>query len=553
MAQAGESRPTNSGEIRPWWQHPYAVLSALALAVSLLCFGWTLDGHFLSDDFGYIGRFHAYPFAQWPRLFVEGWAGDMWGFQLRELRPITALTFMVDARLWDGNALGYRVTNLLLHAGCATAVGLLAWRAAGRDFLCGGAAAVLFALHPVHAEPVQWITGRVDVLTTLLYLAGFLAFLRYRSTDRPGWSWLFGACYAAAAFAKEFGLTLPLMCLVADAIWLGRGKRWGAWRTWLPYAIGAVVVMGYFFSRRAAFGPGAVGTGMPNYTGAEFQLLTAQRQLIYLGNLFPPLERWWFEGAPLLQVHAGRIIGIVAGTFAVALAAWCWSARQQFTAERRATLFFGLGWYLVATVPLVVTYISPRHLYLASAGVCVGLALLLHGLLRSRCLFALATCALAALYIQRLPATMRPWHDAAVVSGKISRELSALEPLAGPGAALLLDVPEIRGGAYVWTWAVPFALRPPFTRGRLDERAIVLESRGLYVDWGRWHEQPAVELLQRTAVDGWIVQIEMGQPLRRIPVTAARVREVAARFAKAPLTTQPHESWRAMVNALAAP
>lgn len=58
---------------------------------------------------------------------------------------------------------------------------MVGWLAAGREIAGGIAAAVFFALHPVHAEPVQWITGRVDVLTTFFYLAGFTAFLRYRA------------------------------------------------------------------------------------------------------------------------------------------------------------------------------------------------------------------------------------------------------------------------------------------------------------------------------------------------------------------------------------
>src|SRR5688500_4647440 len=91
---------------------PKGVIAVTALVVSLVGFGWTLGGYFQGDDFGYVGRFYEYPFAQWPKLFVASWAGDMWGFQLRELRPVTALSFMVDGRVWGGNATGFRVTNL---------------------------------------------------------------------------------------------------------------------------------------------------------------------------------------------------------------------------------------------------------------------------------------------------------------------------------------------------------------------------------------------------------------------------------------------------------
>src|SRR2546429_9765517 len=113
---------------------------------------------------------------------------------------------------------------------------------------------------------------------------------------------------------------------------------------------------------------------------------------------------------------------------------------------------------------------------------------------------------------------MRPCHTAAMLSGQISRELRSLENPAPAGGALFLDVPEIRNGAYVWTWAVPFALRPPFMRGPLGERLVVLESPGLYVDWDRWHEQPAIEALPHVQAGSWIAQLLNAERFTRVTV-----------------------------------
>jgi hypothetical protein len=216
-------------------------------------------------------------------------------------------------------------------------------------------------------------------------------------------------------------------------------------------------------------------------------------------------------------------------------------------------VFFALGWHLVATIPLVITYISPRHLYLASVGVCIALAIVLRGLLRNRVAFAVAIVALSAVYIQRLSVTMKPWNEAAVKSGEIARELRRLEPELQNGAALFLDVPEIINGAYVWTWGVPAALRPPFMRSRLDDRLVVLESHGLYFDNERWPEQPAIPALRRVETPSWILQASGDKPARSIPVPAERVRTAAEHFAAAPLKQHPHESWRKLIDELAAP
>jgi len=207
----------------------------------------------------------------------------------------------------------------------------------------------------------------------------------------------------------------------------------------------------------------------------------------------------------------------------------------------------------MATLPLVVTYISARHLYLASAGVCIVFALILHALLLRRWAMLGVAAVIALLFVDPLRLTMRPWHEAAVMSGEFTAELRRLEPELQAGGALLLDVPEIRQGAYVWTWAVPFVLRPPFVRERWDDRLVVLESRGLYVDWERWHLQPAVTELAAVSTPSWILQASEGVPVNRIPIALERLRPAAERFAAAPLTTLPHESWRQLVNDLTGP
>src|SRR5262249_48682085 len=147
---------------------------------------------------------------------------------------------------------------------------------------------------------------------TTFYVGGFSAFVAFRETGKTTWSVLFAGCYFGAAFAKEFGLTLPLMCLAADALWLKNGVRWRQGRTWLPYPAAVAVFVLYLFCRRAAFGPGGAGAPLPDFASVEFQDKFGQRQLTYFGHLFPPAERWWFENAPALAQNARRLFGFVA-------------------------------------------------------------------------------------------------------------------------------------------------------------------------------------------------------------------------------------------------
>lgn len=549
--------PVPASAPQPWWHRPFhsgLLIAALALLASLLAFGGTLGGYFLGDDFGYVARFSQLPFSAWPRLFLHEWSDGIWGLQLRELRPVTALSLMIDGHLWGGHALGYRVTNLLIHTAGATLVGLIALHASRRSLPVGLAAALLFAVHPAHAEPVMWITGRVDMVATLFYLAAFFAFLSYRATGSARALVALTATFATAAFSKEFGLTLPLMLLFADLLWrpAAASAAVPSWRhRFAPYAACAAVFVVYYFCRRAAFGPGGTGTALPDLTSAAFHEQFAQRQLTYLGHLFPPLGTWFGEGLPLLAQHAVLTLTVIASAVVLALAVTLWIARRGADHPTASTggLFFGLGWYLVGTLPLVITYVSARHLYLASAGVCVALALALHALFRFRPAFALAALALAALFSHRLSQTSEPWRAAGRQSREVAHELAWVATHAQPGAAVLIDLPPQLHGAFFWEWATPFALRPPFTRAPLDTRFVILEDMATYYDWERWHQRPTFARLATITAESWLIQSSTEQPTRRVAVPAAKLRAAAPPFIAAPTAPHQHVAWRKFLDA----
>ena len=72
------------------------------LSVTLAAAGvwWSLPLYFVGDDFAYVWRFSTMNWSDWPRLFLREWSEGIWGGPLRELRPIAALSFIVDGRLY---------------------------------------------------------------------------------------------------------------------------------------------------------------------------------------------------------------------------------------------------------------------------------------------------------------------------------------------------------------------------------------------------------------------------------------------------------------------
>lgn len=122
----------------------------------------------------------------WPgfvRAWKEGHVGN-W-------HPLTTLSFMLDAQLFSDWWGGYHLHNAVLHA--ATAAFLFAalcrlTGSMGKSLV----AAASFAIHPLRAESVAWITERKDVLSGLFLATTLLAYAWY--VEKPASRWRYPSC-----------------------------------------------------------------------------------------------------------------------------------------------------------------------------------------------------------------------------------------------------------------------------------------------------------------------------------------------------------------------
>lgn len=127
------------------------------------------DNYFLGDDFGLVQHLHKLSLDRFLPYFVSDWTEGIYGFQLDELRPFLAFTYWLDSRLFGAaNPQGYHATNVVLHMLNGLLVLAIARSVAPEQKAVALLAASLFVLMPSHAEPISWISGRVDSLAALL-------------------------------------------------------------------------------------------------------------------------------------------------------------------------------------------------------------------------------------------------------------------------------------------------------------------------------------------------------------------------------------------------
>ncbi len=163
----------------------------------------SLSVGFLSDDFGLARAAHE---AAGP--------ADVIRFRPYVLfyRPLSELVWWTGVQLWGGAALGYHLLNLAIHILNSLLVCSLAARLAGNRY-AAFTAGLIFAVHPIHVEPVVWAACLPDLLSAGLSLLSLLmleSYLRARSRRGRGLS-LFAAlaAFGLALFSKESSAALP--------------------------------------------------------------------------------------------------------------------------------------------------------------------------------------------------------------------------------------------------------------------------------------------------------------------------------------------------------
>lgn len=154
------------------------------------------------------------------------WEGVKWAFNANLFtmdksaeywQPVTQLTRLADYQWYEFAPWGHHLSSLLLHiiAGLALFGAMLKltgalWRSA--------MVVALFLIHPMHVEPVVWLSARKDVVSGLFYILTIWAYGCY--AIRPDWRryTLFFVIFVLTNMAKPMAVSLPFVLLLLD-VW----------------------------------------------------------------------------------------------------------------------------------------------------------------------------------------------------------------------------------------------------------------------------------------------------------------------------------------------
>jgi hypothetical protein len=467
----------------PW------VLVGLAAMLPYLV---TIDDYFVRDDFGVVQLLAQKPFSYFPRWFASSWMDEIWGYVPDEVRPFPALSYQLTALGGTLSPFLHHALNILIHAANGLLVLAIARRAAALGTTAATFAAVVFVLLPVHAESVAWITGRVDSMPALFYLAAFLAYVRFRQEgSRRLYVWSL-VLFFAALFTKQNTITLVATLAGYDVIVARRRivplvdhARDHAWAFVRPYVPFALMTGGYLWLRYLLFGQVA-REGSLNAKGLEeFRLLLGRHiRHVVVGDLNAWAIVVWLAVAAVVVVWLGTRAG---------------ADRKDVASSGRRLLYFGPVWWAIGVLPIAVAgYYSPRHVYLAAVGWAVVLGIAFEEAwrarpgLRWRRAVAAGGVLVLCFYIVPLYRSVREWRNMAAVSHTVVRDVRDAALSAPRGSLIIVGAPPRS-----WEWAMPFAVRPPFQRTDLRARVFIISPRALSCCTGPWFEET------RQAIRAW--------------------------------------------------
>lgn len=339
-------------------------VAALMLILCALSYGPALHAPLYWDDSDWLTENPAVKHSNISWIWTHHRSTDSY-------YPLTLTSFWAEYKIWGAWLPGYRAVNILLHAASA----FLLWRILAKVKVPGALlAAIVWAVHPIQAESVVWITERKNTLSGIFFFAGLLTWLKVLEPQMSRQKKI--AMYvvtlillAAALLAKGSTVFFPVAALGLAWLYAGKLRRRDVLLS-IPLfiAAAAMAVMTMYFEYYYA------SSGY----GEEWNLTLAQRVILsghcfwfYIEKMLWPndlaflYQRWelrvdaWAEYLPV----------IAAAALMLALGVLAW--RKKWHAP-----FIGMVIFVAGIFPVIgffrfytqiLTYVADHYAYLGSA------------------------------------------------------------------------------------------------------------------------------------------------------------------------------------------
>ncbi len=314
----------------------------------------------------------------WPLVDPSGAASPLnppAGFPT-SARPLVNLSLAINYHFGQLDPVGYHAVHMAIHLITALLLWAITWRTLRLDYfqgrfdsVAGGlsfASALVWAVHPLNTEAIQYVTQRTELMMGLFYLATLYACIRYwaatRSAERALWLSLATLACVLGMACKEMMVSAPVMALLYERTFiapsLGRALR-QSWPLYLGLAIGWLPLLAINYYGRTPLA--GFGMGVPAHV---WWFTQAHVLFIYLKLAVWPWPLLIHYGTPYLKTVADAWPWLLsAGLLGIATLVLLW---------RRSAVGFVAAWVLIVlsptlVVPLIKETGAERRMYVPLA------------------------------------------------------------------------------------------------------------------------------------------------------------------------------------------
>ncbi len=319
--------------------------------------------------------------------------------------PLTMLSLAINYFFSGDTAFGYQLTNLSFN----TINSVLVYILLGKIFknnTTAFAAALLFALHPLHVESVARITERKDTLYGFFFLLScisYISFINTREIKKYALSTLF---FVLALLSKGQAVTLPLTLFIISILFLGLKETFQQAKYIFPLLI-LSGIFGFLNLKAQTYTGYYLDTSsipLSNYFISAGYVLTN-----YIFKLFIPLQLSPHYPYPF------NLYELVPYSFYLYLLVFPALILLIFKLRKNYILLFGVLFYLVNIIlmirfiPVAENVMPDRYNYIASIGFVVILVVILEKYLKSRMMTVIYI--ISTLFFIKTITQTKVWKD----------------------------------------------------------------------------------------------------------------------------------------------
>jgi tetratricopeptide (TPR) repeat protein len=331
-------------------------------------------------------------------------------------RPLQTLSYALDYKLWRFDPLGYHLTNIILQAAASCLV-LILFFILTRNPAISLTASLLFALNPLSAEAVAYVSGRAEMLLGICLLASLILFVKSLDSRYGVYLYIFSSLFfILGLLSKELALVFPLV-LFAYLFYFKRLDAKGR-LSLIPFFLiaAAYLILRLTVLKFLTLRPPAL-TDVPFYLRIS---VLPEVLLTYFRLLLLPVDLHMSR----TLVRPTSFFGFFFAWLALGLiVAWC---IKIFRNEKGRKVFpFMVFWFFVFILPqsgllAINAFVSEHFIYLSSLSLFLGLAFILHKYLKPK-LFIIISSVFILFYGLLTTSRVYDWKDPLVFYRKIIR------------------------------------------------------------------------------------------------------------------------------------